>query len=159
MAENIKLTKTGKPDKRSQVSRENAKKARQEKLKKLYSQPKVQEYEIEDESYESETESESEEEQQSLIIQPVKNAKKNPKKKTHIPDENSLLKQEISAMKQMLMQINSRPIKKKKAKPRTKKVIQMVAPPQNYAPVQSPQPVKSDSQKVAEALSYKLLKF
>lgn len=159
MANQVKLTKTGKPDKRSQASKENAKKARQEKLKKLYSQPKVQEYEVDDESYESETESESEEEQQSLIIQPLQKVKKVPKKKVPIPDETSLLKQEISAMKQMLMQMNSRPIKKKKAKPRTKKVIQMVAPPQSYPPVQSPQPVKSDSQKVAEALSYKLLKF
>lgn len=136
--------KNGEPDKRSIASKLNAKKARTQRLQKIYSQPKVEyEYETDDSSTESEIESEDEQ----IVIKTSKKGKgKAPKKVKR--DSESDLRQEIETLKQML----AKKAKTKKPKKKTVKVLQTAPQSQTQQPTQ-------EKKQNTEALKYLFTKF
>lgn len=128
------LKKPDKIDKRKITAKENLRKAREAKLKKLKeekSKPKI-EYEIVESSDDESSDSEDE-----VIVVKGNKQKKNQKPiKTQPPKIDNTLAEEVKQMKEILEQLT---VKKKKKKEKKKKVIQVLQQQPTITPKPNPE--------------------
>ena len=147
--------RTGKPDKRTITSKENAKKAGQAKLAKLKAEKEQQELQYE--VVEGDLSDSSSSEDDNVLVLKQKSGKGKKKmavKQSTLPVQNSFdfysLKNDIDQIKQVMNGLSV----KKKAKPRTK-IIKVAAP----VPTPAPLPIQQQPEQMSDHIKKKLLNF